>query len=59
MAHRSGFTETTLREALRGSGLPAVATLRRPGAFELRTLACKGPTRETELRALAQTFLAR
>lgn len=59
MAHRCGFTETTLRQALRASGFPAVATTHRPGSFELCAIACKGQKVESDLRALAETFFVR
>ena len=53
MAHRCGFTETTLRIALATGGFGMVATKSRPEHFDLWALACKGQWTTDEVRALA------
>lgn len=54
MAHRSGFTERTLVETLRGAGFQATASMSRAHPFyDLFALASKSPRSEADLRALA------
>ena len=53
MAHRCGFTEKVLRGTLNACGFPWVATLARPGAFDLWAVACKSVKTDDELKTLA------
>jgi len=53
MAHRCGFTEKVLRDALLGSGFASVATMRRARAYDLWAVACKNPVPEGTLRDIA------
>lgn len=54
MAHRSGFTERTLVETLRGAGFQATASMSRAHpCYDLFALASKSPRSEADLRALA------
>ena len=54
MAHRCGFTEKVLRGTLNACGFPWVATLARPGAFDLWAVACKSVKTDDELKTLAR-----
>lgn len=57
MAHRCGFTEKVLRGTLNASGFPWVATLVRPGAFDIWAIACKTQKTDDELKALAREHI--
>ena len=54
MAHRCGFTEKVLRGTLNACGFPWVATLVRPGSFDLWAVACKSAKTDDELKTLAR-----
>jgi hypothetical protein len=54
MSHRCGFTEKVLRGTLNACGFPWVATLARPGAFDLWAVACKSVKTDDELKTLAR-----
>jgi hypothetical protein len=54
MAHRCGFTEKVLRGTLNACGFPWVATLVRPGAFDIWAVACKSAKTDEELKTLAR-----
>lgn len=54
MAHRCGFTQKVLTEALQAAGFASVATMRRGyPSFDLYAVATKNMASESELRALA------
>jgi SAM-dependent methyltransferase len=55
MAHRSGFTQRTITQSLRGAGFSGVATMSRgrPPHFDLWALATKATMSENDIRALA------
>lgn len=55
MAHKTGFTETSLSQSLVGAGFADIVTKRRAHGFDLWALACKAPMAEAELRELAQS----
>lgn len=57
MAHKCGFTLKTLTAALRAAGFQTTAGMRRPAAFDLWAVACKGPMGEAEIRGLAGKVL--
>ena len=57
MAHKGGFTEKSLVEALRASGFATVASKRRLAGFDLWAVASKSAMSETELRELAGKVL--
>jgi protein O-GlcNAc transferase len=57
MAHKCGFTEKTLTQALQSAGFQGIAVLRRPTCFDLWVLATKGAIDESGLRELAVKFL--
>lgn len=57
MAHRSGFTFSTLVEVLREAGFPSIAGFRRPQLFEMWVIASKTQRSEEEMRALVSTYL--
>lgn len=60
MAHRCGFTETTLSRALRTAGFVATATRRRAHPhYDLYALASKGPITDASLRAWATQHFPR
>ena len=52
MAHRTGFTSSTLEAALRAAGFASVVLLRRPRTADLWALATKAPAEKAELRRL-------
>lgn len=54
MAHRCGFTETVLRGTLVASGFASVATMRRPHAFDLWTVASVSSQSEEEMKRLVK-----
>jgi hypothetical protein len=54
MADRCGFTEKVLRGTLNACGFPWVASLVRPGAFDIWAIACKSQKTDDELKALAR-----
>jgi predicted SAM-dependent methyltransferase len=56
MAHRCGFTEKVLRGTLNDSGFPWVATLVRPGTFDIWALACKSEISDQEIKKMARTY---
>ena len=43
MAHRGGFTLTTMREALKRAGFPSIGGFRRPKSYDFWVLALKSP----------------
>jgi len=53
MAHRTGFTDLTLAEALREAGFAKAITRRRPKSYELWAVALRSPASPEELQALA------
>lgn len=53
MAHRCGFTRKVLVATLKACGFAAVASIRRPHAFDLWALASKSPRNAEEIKALA------
>ena len=55
MAHRCGFTETVLRGTLVANGFASVATMRRPGAYDLWAVASISALSEERLRDIAQS----
>lgn len=60
MAHRSGFTQTTLRMTFENAGFAGTATMRRVHPhFDLFALACKGATDESSMRWLAAQHFPR
>jgi SAM-dependent methyltransferase len=58
MAHRSGFTFSTLVGVLREAGFPSIAGFRRPGVFDLWVVASKSKRSEEEMQTLANSYLA-
>jgi hypothetical protein len=59
MAHRCGFTETVLRGTLVAHGFASVATMRRPGAYDLWAVASIPSLSEERLRGIAQSHFPR
>lgn len=57
MAHRSGFTFSSLVGVLREAGFASVAGLRRPQVFDLWVVASKSSRSEDEMRELARMYL--
>ena len=57
MAHRTGFTLTTLMAALRDAGFAVVQGLRREGEFALWALASKSPRTRDEMAAMVKEYL--
>ncbi|MCE2692086.1 MAG: class I SAM-dependent methyltransferase [Rubrivivax sp.] len=57
MAHRFGFTETTLRKALLDSGFATVAAISRPAALDLWALGFKTPRTQAQAMEAARRFL--
>lgn len=55
MAHRCGYTETLLRGTLVANGFASVATMRRPAAYDLWTIASIPMLSEERLRDIAQS----
>ena len=53
MAHRTGFTESSIRAALQEAGFAMIATKRREAAFDLWILASKSPMPQADMRELA------
>jgi ubiquinone/menaquinone biosynthesis C-methylase UbiE len=53
MAHRTGFTDESLADALRDAGFAKAITRRRPKSYELWTVALRSPGSAEHLRALA------
>lgn len=56
MAHKTGFTEKSLTQALQLAGFQSIASMRRASGFDLWVLASKAPLAETDVRALASKF---
>lgn len=56
MAHRSGFTEHSLRDALLRAGFQSVATLARPAQYDLWAVASKSERDGDALSQLAERF---
>lgn len=54
MAHRCGFTQKSLSNALKQSGFSSIATMRRPKSFDLWAIARKNKKAEDEMRCLAK-----
>jgi len=57
MAHKCGFTERTLIEALQSAGFPSTASKRRIRGFDLWAVSTKTSWAEKDLRVLAQRVL--
>jgi SAM-dependent methyltransferase len=57
MAHRFGFTETTLRKALLDSDFATVAAISRPAALDLWALGFKTPRTQAQAMEAARRFL--
>ncbi|MCP4116905.1 MAG: methyltransferase domain-containing protein [Desulfobacteraceae bacterium] len=57
MAHKCGFTQKTLTQALQGAGFKSIAAMRRPKCFDLWAVASKREMNEVELRNLAEGVL--
>lgn len=55
MAHKTGFTETSLTHSLVEAGFANIATKRRAHGFDLWALASKAPMPDDALRALAHS----
>jgi len=53
MAHRCGFTQSSLSNALKQSGYGSVAAMRRAKSFDLWVIASKSNRTEDEMRLLA------
>lgn len=56
MAHRGGFVERSLRDALLGAGFQSVATLARPANYDLWAVGSKSLRDGDALNALAERF---
>ena len=56
MAHRTGFTERTMRAALTEAGFASVASRTRARAFDISALASKSHRSDDELIPLARTY---
>ena len=54
MAHRCGFTQSSMSNVLKQSGYISVATMRRPQSFDLWVIASKGQRTEEQMRLLAK-----
>lgn len=54
MAHRTGFTEKTLRDNLKEAGFMTVATMKRPHCFDLWALVTKSAVSEAQIQELAK-----
>lgn len=59
MAHRGGFTLTTLVAAIKDAQFASIAGIRRGAAFDLWVLATKNPTPEEQLKVLAARHFPR
>jgi ubiquinone/menaquinone biosynthesis C-methylase UbiE len=57
MAHKCGFTEKTLTQALQVAGFQSIAAMRRQKFFDLWIVASKGVMDETGIRELADIVL--
>ncbi|MCP4116899.1 MAG: hypothetical protein GY737_16145 [Desulfobacteraceae bacterium] len=57
MAHKCGFTQKNLTQALQGAGFKSIAVMRRPKCFDLWAVASKREMNEVELRNLAEGVL--
>lgn len=57
MAHKCGFTEKTLTQALQSAGFRSIASMRRPRGFDLWVVASKRTMDEAEIRELAGKVL--
>lgn len=57
MAHHVGFTQKVLAGTLRATGFGSVATVRRPGRFDLWAFAMKRSVAEGELKVEAGKYL--
>lgn len=55
MAHRCGFTERVLSATLQAAGFKSVASMARPGCFDLWALATKAVMDESAIKQLAQS----
>lgn len=55
MAHRCGFTERVLSATLQAAGFKSVASMARPGCFDLWALATKAAMDESAIKQLAQS----
>jgi len=54
MAHRTGFTEKTLRATLQEARFMTVATMKRPHCYDLWALGTKSAASEAQIQALAK-----
>ncbi len=57
MAHKCGFTEKTLTQALQSAGFKSIASMRRPKGFDLWVVATKETMDESGIRELAGKVL--
>lgn len=57
MAHRMGFTLSTLMTTLKEVGFPTIVGACRPDAFDLWVLASKSPRTPEEMQALSKDYL--
>ena len=57
MAHKTGFTEKSLTQALQAAGFQSIAGKRRSRGLDLWMLASKGPMAEAVMRELAGMLL--
>ncbi|MDO9277498.1 MAG: methyltransferase domain-containing protein [Polaromonas sp.] len=57
MAHKTGFTEKSLTQALQTAGFQSIASKRRASGLDLWMLASKAPLAEAEIRTFASRIL--
>ncbi len=57
MAHKTGFTEKSLTQALQTAGFQSIASKRRPSGLDLWMLASKETLAEAEIRTFASKIL--
>lgn len=57
MAHRGGFTLTSLTATLKSAGFRAVAGVKRPHAFDFGVVACTHDLPDEQIRALVELHL--
>jgi ubiquinone/menaquinone biosynthesis C-methylase UbiE len=57
MAHKTGFTEKSLTQALQTAGFQSIASKRRSSGLDLWALASKAPMGQAEIRSFASKIL--
>jgi len=57
MAHKTGFTEKSLSQALQTAGFQSIASKRRSSGLDLWALASKAPMGQAEIRSFASKIL--